>query len=244
MSRTYDEIAAIYDADMGVNMHLPDIQYYVRTAQSVGGPVLELGCGTGRILAGLHSAGIDAWGVDNSEPMLAQARARLSQNAPLVFMDIRRLNLHNAFTLALLPYSLPTYLTEDDDWYALRSGLQNAMAPGGMVLLDAFIPQPQNQTSGWQHDYARRVGNEWLVRHKRITSLASNFNLVERRYRQQGFFGGATLRTSEVIRTFTPTQLVDQAERFLGPVQRTDYDYGEATGPLDAHFCTVLTELR
>lgn len=242
MSGVYDVIASIYDADMGENMQLPDLQYYVMMAQSVGGRVLELGCGTGRILAVLHSAGIDAWGVDNSEPMLAQARARLGPKAPLVFMDIRRLNLHNAFTLAILPYSLPTYLIKDDDWCALRSGLQNALSPGGMVLLDAFIPQPQSPTSGWQRDYARRVENEWLVRHKRITPLASNLNLVERRYRRKGSFERATLCTAEVIRTFTPTQLLDQAERFLGPVRRIDYDYGEEIGPSEAHFCTVLTE--
>jgi SAM-dependent methyltransferase len=57
----------------------PDIGFYVGAARQHGGPVLELGCGTGRILIPTARAGIDISGLDSSEGMLKVCRARLDK---------------------------------------------------------------------------------------------------------------------------------------------------------------------
>jgi SAM-dependent methyltransferase len=239
----YDSIAAIYDADMGASMDLPDLECYLHAARAVDGPVLELGCGNGRVLAALQSAGIDAVGIDLSLPMLHGARERCGPSIALARMDLRQLALRASFALALLPYSLVTQLRNDEDWRRLAAGLRAALRPRAAVLLDAFIPRPELGDRGWLPDYARRVGVNWLVRHKRISRLGDGCSRIERRYRCRGSFGGRTLHTSEIIRPYTPIELQLQVERFLGPVLVLEYDYGVDPGSKGRRFCTVTALL-
>lgn len=238
----YDSIAAIYDADMGASMDLPDLACYLRAAQAAGGPVLELGCGNGRVLASLQSAGIDAVGIDLSLPMLRAARARCGPTLALARMDLRQLALRASFALALLPYSLVTHLHNDEDWRRLAAGLRAALRPGAAVVLDAFIPCPELGTD-WLRDYARRFEGAWLVRHKRISRLADGCHRIERRYRCRGVFAGRTLHCSEIIRPYTPSELQRQTERFLGPVRAVELDYGAAVTTTPSRFCTVTARL-
>ncbi|MBK8068175.1 MAG: class I SAM-dependent methyltransferase [Rhodanobacteraceae bacterium] len=240
MSAAYDAIASIYDADMGASMAFDDIGWYRALARAADGPVLELGCGTGRVLAALLAAGVDAVGVDRSGAMLQQARLRCGPAASLLRMDIRRLALRGEFALALLPYSLATYLLDEDDWSALATGLRATLRQGACVVVDAFIPQPRLAGSGWLRDYARRVNDQWLVRHKRVMRLADGCHRIERRYRMRGAFGGRTLVTREVVRPHTPERLVAQVRTHLGPVLRVDYDYAPGRSAAGARFCSVV----
>ncbi len=237
--KLYDAIAPIYDADMGASMNLPDLAWYVKAARAVNGPVLELGCGNGRVLAALRSAGIEALGIDLSLPMLRRARERCGPSVALAQMDLRKLSLRADFALVLLPYSLVTCLRNDEDWRQLANGLREALRPGASVILDAFIPRPALTDSGWLRDYARWLGVRWLVRHKRISTLADGCHRIERRYRCRGAFGGRTLHTSEIIRPYSPVELQRQAERFLGPVLNVEYDYGVGAGAAQERFCTI-----
>jgi hypothetical protein len=72
---SYDRIADVYATDMGASMRFDDIGYYRDLCRRVGGKVLELGCGTGRILLPLLAAGVDIEGLDRSAPMLARLHA-------------------------------------------------------------------------------------------------------------------------------------------------------------------------
>src|SRR5919106_1509803 len=58
-----------------------DIELYLRLAEVVGDPILELGCGTGRVLAPLAAAGHRVTGIDRSRAMLERARATLQAQA-------------------------------------------------------------------------------------------------------------------------------------------------------------------
>lgn len=240
MSAAYDAIASIYDADRGASMPFDDIGWYRALALAANGPVLELGCGTGRVLSALLAAGVDAVGVDRSGPMLRQARLSCRPTTPLLQMDLRALALRGSFALALLPYSLATYLLDDGDWSALAAGLRATLRPGARVVVDAFIPQPRLAGGGWLRDYARRVDGQWLVRHKRITPLANGCHRIERRYRMRGAFGGRTLVTCETVRPYTPERLVAQVRTHLGPVLRVDYDYTPGRSAAGARFCSVV----
>jgi SAM-dependent methyltransferase len=246
----YDQIAPLYAADMGASMRLPDIDFYLGIARRCKGPVLELGCGSGRILGVLLANGIDAWGIDSSLPMLRQGRSeepadttRLTAGR-LVQMDMRKLAFSRRhFALALLPYSLVTYLLDEAEWKALAAGLRDALRCGAWVVVDAFLPNPALVDCGWIRDYARRHGGNWLVRHKRIQALSGGVHQIDRRYRLRGAWRGRTLQIGERIRPCTPDQLRAMTERHLGRVRETFWDYGAATDAISASHCSMLCRL-
>jgi len=66
-------VAEFYDFDP-IYAVRPDVEFYVDLARSAGGTVLELGCGTGRILIPTAAAGCEIVGLDISEYMLAKCR--------------------------------------------------------------------------------------------------------------------------------------------------------------------------
>ena len=76
----YDRIARFYDVDMAQNMPFDDVGFYVGLCEPLRGPVLELGCGNGRILLELAQHGIDAIGIDASAGMLRELRRKAAQN--------------------------------------------------------------------------------------------------------------------------------------------------------------------
>src|SRR5215204_4519425 len=71
----YARIAELYDLEH--ESYADDVEFYVNFVEAVGDPVLELGCGTGRLLTGIAEAGFRITGTDRSEAMLDRARARV-----------------------------------------------------------------------------------------------------------------------------------------------------------------------
>lgn len=238
----YDHIAGIYDADMGASMTLDDLGYYSRLAEAADGPVLELGCGTGRVLSWLQAAGFQVTGVDHSLAMLQQARVRCKPGTKLVQMDMCRLGLRGKFALVLMPYSLVTHLLDEADWQALAFGLRAAIHRDAKIVIDAFIPRPRVPGSGWLRDYARCVDGQWLVRHKRVCRESGRTHRIERRYRMKNAFGDRTLLTTERIRPYHPEELVEHSHRYLGNVVGMDYDYMPDAKARSARFCTVIVQ--
>ena len=72
----YAELPELYDLEHAE--FTEDVDLYLRLAEVVGDPILELGCGTGRVLAPLAAAGHRVTGIDRSRAMLDRARATLS----------------------------------------------------------------------------------------------------------------------------------------------------------------------
>src|ERR1051325_11300473 len=92
----WDEYAPFYDWENARTLGRRDVPFWRNLAIHTGGPVLELGCGTGRIALPLGRAGGTLVGIYRSPPMLARAsarvrRARLGVRIHLVRGDIRRL---------------------------------------------------------------------------------------------------------------------------------------------------------
>lgn len=136
-------LAAYYDAthDHGT---VGDEDYYRDVATTVEGPVLEAGCGTGRLYLDLLAAGVDVDGFDHSAAMLA----RLHDNAdrrgvePSVWQaDFRYPATDRSYAAVLIPYnSFATLLTVEDQLAGLDA-IYDVLDPGGRLVFDVFVPR-------------------------------------------------------------------------------------------------------
>lgn len=240
---SYDAIAAVYATDMGQSMPFDDIGYYRALALKATGPVLELGCGSGRILLPLLRAGVAIQGVDRSLPMLRQLRTDGADLDPRVAqMDLRALALRGRQRLILAPYSLITYVTRAADVDAVLEQLGALLDTQGALLLDAFIPRPVDSFEDFRRDYLRPHGSGHLERAKRIRQLADGCNRIERRYRLLGADGELQqeFTTLEVIRPYPPEHLRGLLARHGYRISQQDYDYGTAASADNARFYSVL----
>jgi SAM-dependent methyltransferase len=142
----FDPFARYYDADFG--SHTNDIGYWRELARQADGPVLELMCGTGRVLLPLARAGITVTGVDIAPKLLSIARRRVEQaglqeHVTLRLADVREDPLGGPFALAFVALnSFMHLLTSDDQLAALRQ-VHAALTDGGLLAFDLYNPDPR-----------------------------------------------------------------------------------------------------
>ena len=67
---SYSVTAKYYDGAYAAKQDLVDLPFYLDLAEQTVGPILEIACGTGRVLLPIARKGIEIHGVDNSRPML------------------------------------------------------------------------------------------------------------------------------------------------------------------------------
>ena len=246
----YDAIAHLYDVDMARNMPFDDVGLYARLCAASPGPALELGCGNGRITLDLLARGVDVTGVDGAARMLAalvdKARSRGLPEPRVCRMDVRALGFKPGFAIVLCPYSLVTYMTADMDAPAMLREARRVLAPGGVVVVDAFVPRPAVTSGEYTQDYARPYAGGTLVRSKRVTALSPRVNRIERRYDALAADGSLQERveTREEIRTFTPSELLALLDGAGLRVRSTWWDYASNAARGDARFFTAVAEAR
>ena len=251
-ARAYDAIAEFYDHDMGRNADGRDVIWYRDLCRAaVAGsaqPVLELGCGTGRIALALAAAGIAAFGIDVSVPMLqvlqrkAAAQQAVCPGAPrplVLAMDMARPALASRFAAVLCPFSAFTYLLEDHDRSTALAFVRRALAPHGRLAMDIFLPDPALElraAQGEVFDYRRQLPDgTWLERHKTIArDVRPGINRIRRRYTL--FAPDGALRrelvTESLQRPCRPEDLRQLLEEAGFSVLRMAGDFsGAAIGP-------------
>jgi SAM-dependent methyltransferase len=142
----YGFTAEFYDY-IGPYRDRQDITFWVDTARDSGGPVLEVGCGTGRVLIPIARAGVEIVGLDLSPFMLAVCRANLVKEPAevqdcvrLVEGDMRDFDLGREFALATVPFRPFQHLTTVEDQIACLHSIRRHLAPGGRLVLDLFNP--------------------------------------------------------------------------------------------------------
>ncbi len=139
----YDGIARLYDAwSTGV---VEDISFYVEEAVAAGGPVVELGVGTGRIAIPTAAAGVRVIGVDSSEGMLevcaAQARAAgVAELLDLRVGDLRRPPVEERVALVTCPFRAYLHLASDEERLDALAAARELLLPGGRLVFDVFAP--------------------------------------------------------------------------------------------------------
>ena len=142
-SSAYDAIASIYDA--WSRSVVEDVSFYVDEARASGGPVVELGVGTGRIALPTAAAGIRVVGVDSSRRMLEQCAeaARLAGVAHLVDLrlgDLREPPVGERVPLVTCPFRAYLHLADDEQRFAALRAAYRILAPGGRLVFDVFAP--------------------------------------------------------------------------------------------------------
>lgn len=131
--------------DIVYSWYTPDIDYYVARAKAANGPVLELGCGTGRVTLPMLQAGADVDGVDLEPTMLRrlEAKAAALGLAPRVTQgDMRDFTMPRRYALALVTFRSFMHLhTTEDQLKALRC-IREHLEPGGALVMNLFYPDP------------------------------------------------------------------------------------------------------
>ena len=162
----WDEYAPFYDWENARTLGRRDVPFWRHVALNAGGPVLELGCGTGRIALPLGRAGVPLVGIDRSEPMLARARRRVARTrvgrpVRLVRGDIRALPFPGAaFSLVLAPYGVLQSLLRERDLAATLAAVHGVLQPGGMFGVELVADLPS-----WD-EYRQRVSLKGWRRRK------------------------------------------------------------------------------
>jgi SAM-dependent methyltransferase len=194
----YDEYAAVAELYDHVQPYKdrPDVAFFVDAARAAGSPVLEIGCGTGRVLIPTARAGIEIVGLDLSPGMLSVCRKRLLDEPEgvrslvhLVRADMRDFELDDTFNLVTIPFRPFQHLLTVDDQLSCLAGIHRALADGGRLILDMFNPsldaivnQPIGQEMAEEPEFTmsdgrRVVRKHRTVEHDRFTQV-SRFELI------------------------------------------------------------------
>jgi SAM-dependent methyltransferase len=145
-SALYDSfIADYYDESPVVKTRTQDVAFYREAAREYGDPILELGCGTGRITMALAEAGKRVTGLDLSERMLERAvkkraalRVEERERLHLIQGDMTKFDLGEKFLLIIIPFRPLQHLLEVKQQIACLECVRKHLRPSGRLILDVF----------------------------------------------------------------------------------------------------------
>ena len=143
----YGPIAELYDGYPG--NYLEDILFFAEEATRAGGPVLEIGVGTGRLAFCLAAVGLDVVGIDSAPAMvrLLERKREAVGGTPgrvhALVADMRRFTLRQRFPLAIVAFRTFLYLLSRADQRRALRAIRRHLAPGGRLAMSFFVP-PQD----------------------------------------------------------------------------------------------------
>ncbi len=127
--------------------YVDDIGFYVDEAAAAGGPCLELGCGTGRVLLPVARAGVTVTGLDVSKPMLARLARKVAalpddirSQVTLGEGDMRSFKLDTRFAMIYVPFRAFLHLMQVSDQITALRNIHRHLRPGGRLVLNFFDP--------------------------------------------------------------------------------------------------------
>jgi SAM-dependent methyltransferase len=148
---SYDAIAELYDPWSASVVE--DVAFYLEEARRSGGPVVELGVGTGRIAVPLGADGIRVIGVDSSRAMLevcARRAALAGVTLDLRVGDLREPPVTEGVPLVICPFRSLLHMHTDEDRLGVLGAAYDLLLPGGRFVFDVFAPDADDiaQTQG------------------------------------------------------------------------------------------------
>ena len=164
----YDTWAGIYDSVYSYVQE--DIPFYVDMAKLHGGPVLELGCGTGRVTIPVAGTGTEIVGIDNSRAMLDVARNKVDhlQNLKFIHGDMRDYELGRKFNLITLPFRGFLSLLTIEDQKSTLFNIRRHLSPGRLLIFNIFVPDldmlvQEGDVQYYQRDVTDPVSGENMI---------------------------------------------------------------------------------
>ena len=137
----YDRIARLYDPWSASVVE--DVSFYLDQARRSGGPVVELGVGTGRIAIPIAADGIKVIGIDSSEGMLEVAREQAELAGVVLDLrhgDFRDPPVEGQFPLVTAPFRSMLHMETEADRLAAVRAVHRLLEPGGRFVFDVFSP--------------------------------------------------------------------------------------------------------
>jgi SAM-dependent methyltransferase len=228
-----NDVVIWHDVECGG--YAEDLPIWRELARAAGGPILDLGAGTGRVTLDLAAAGHDVTALD-AEPVLLDALAERARSRGLdvrcITADARSLNSSGSFSLVLAPMQLMQLMRGAPGRAALLKGVASCLAPGGVFAaaisdLDEAIPAEDappplpdvGERGGWVYSSLpldvrpepNGVAVEWL---RQVVSPAGQ--LTEKHH-------------TELLDSLTPGELEREAAALgLRPEARHEIDHTEA----------------
>ena len=160
----YDPIAGIYDA--WSRSVVEDVPFYLEEARRAGGPVVELGVGTGRIAIPIACDGIRVIGVDSSPGMLevcAQRAALAGVELDLRLGDLREPPLDERVPLVIIPFRSLLHLRSDEERRRGLRAVRRLLDTNGRFVFDVFSPSRED---------IEETNGRWLEREPEIFERA------------------------------------------------------------------------
>lgn len=121
-----------------------DISFWRKQARKYGAPILELGCGTGRITIPIAKDGFKVTGLDISESMLAEAKRKSfveEVDVEWIHADYRDFSLGKQFGLIIFPFNSMNLLYNLEEIESCFSCIQRHLKPKGRFIIDIFNPR-------------------------------------------------------------------------------------------------------
>jgi SAM-dependent methyltransferase len=120
-----------------------DRAFWLKVGREAGGPVLDLGCGTGRVLIPLLEAGVDADGVDLSEPMLERLRVKATGKGfrpRLLHADMRDFAMPRRYARVISAFNAFAHCETVEAQLDTLRRCREHLAPGGSLVLHISFP--------------------------------------------------------------------------------------------------------
>jgi SAM-dependent methyltransferase len=143
----YERVAALYDSYVTADF---DLEFFLAECRDVGGPVLELTSGTGRLSLPLIEAGIDLVCVDSSPAMIGILRDKLRRrglHAETHAADISQIDLARRFPLIFIPFHSFAEITGRDAQLDTLRVIRGHLAPGGCFICTLHNPAVRLRTA-------------------------------------------------------------------------------------------------
>ena len=155
MTDLYSVSAKYYDEAYATLEDLRDLQFYLEMARRTGGPVLELACGTGRVLLPIAQQGLRIDGVDSSPAMLDQLQQKLARAPQYVrelaatsLGDLRSYRSERKYALVIIPFRPLQHMYTVQDQLAALNTAAFHLASGGLLAFDVFYPRFESLLAG------------------------------------------------------------------------------------------------
>lgn len=249
VSDPYRDMAHLYDPEH--DLVTGDVELYRDLATLAGKDVLDLGCGTGRVMSGLLLAGLRVTGLDRSDTMLSIANGKfrdLGVQGKLQRADMRELEFDNEFNLAICGLDSFGHLVTVEDQEACLAGVHRALRESGLVAVDVLNATPEvlaarDGALALQADFTLGTGQavkhfvSWRVDYDRqritVDHIYDAVNLEGAIRRRQG---------SYVLRYFTRFELEQLLTRSGYAVRNVYGDYHRSEYTADAERLLIVAE--